>query len=177
MRPGERAEVVAPVAPRAQREAPITLTERPAGAVGGAAADLLVVEESDERMCRVGGGDDHSAVIAAWHETRSSRRADERSSSCAPATRGGREVEGRQIPPGDVIGLDVEQLGQVADEVARVLGRSLDAPDRLKVSLSIQLQSLFTDLAVEVDRELGDAQQGPIVVDQSQRTVDCRRRP
>ena len=37
--------------------------------------------------------------------------------------------------------------------------------------LSIELQSLFAHVSVEVDRELGDAQQGAVVTDESQRPI------
>ena len=83
-------------------------------------------------------------------------------SSCVGAREGGRlEVEGHDVPRHHGVGRHVQLLGEVGPEGALV-DRS-EAPDRREVPLPVEHEALVVDVAVEVDRELRDAQHRPVV--------------
>ena len=138
--------------------------ERTAGPTLGAAADLLMVEERYHQHVarRVGGGggspDERAQgdeageeVVQAWGAQEVLVPARER--------RGGRVVAHR-VPARDGVRLDVE-LGRQESPEAALVRRAL-AEDRRHVGLGVELEPLGVDLAVQVDRELGDAQHGAV---------------
>src|SRR5690606_12103223 len=70
-----------------------------------------------------------------------------------------------QVPAGDLAGGEAGGLLQEGDELA-VADVAAHAPDRLHVPLLVELEAVGVDRAVQVDGELGDAQQGAVDVDQ-----------
>ncbi len=72
------------------------------------------------------------------------------------------------VPSVDRCGVDVELIGHEAGE--RTLAFVADLPDRCEVLLGVELQPVLADLAVEVDGELRDPQDGS--VDEQQTLFD-----
>ncbi len=114
---------------------------------GGLAVPVGRVELCGQRL---DGGVARRQVVDA-------RRADELVVDAEQARRG--EVVQHDVPRQDRILGDADLLGEEASERALV-GRT-EAPHRHEVLLRIELQSVV-DAPVEVDRELGHAQQRPV---------------
>ena len=96
------------------------------------------------------------AVSAEWHESWLSSRGALMNSSSTPIS----SVVQHQLGSNDVGLGNVDRVGNDVPDVTRLILR--ESIDRRHVSLLVQQQALVADLAIEMDRELGDAQDRPV---------------
>lgn len=91
---------------------------------------------------------------------------DRRAVPCRGPGRRGLDGVGHQVPAGDLARGQARLLLQEGDEIA-VADVVAEAPDGLEVTLLVELEALGGDRPVEVDGELGDAQEGSVDVDEA----------